>query len=52
MVGDTPYDVSAAQSAGIDCIAFLCGGWDEFELNAADGIYQDASGLLDSLSKG
>jgi HAD superfamily hydrolase (TIGR01509 family) len=28
MLGDTPYDVEAAERAGIDAIALRCGGWD------------------------
>ncbi len=27
MVGDTPYDIEAAQRAGVACVALRCGGW-------------------------
>jgi HAD superfamily hydrolase (TIGR01509 family) len=46
MVGDTPYDVSAATRAGIDTIALRCGGWDDDALRGAIAIYDDASDLL------
>ena len=35
MVGDTPYDVEAAQNAGVRIIAVRCGGWSDGELQGA-----------------
>jgi HAD superfamily hydrolase (TIGR01509 family) len=39
MIGDTPYDVEAAQRAGIAVIGFRCGGWDDAALSGAIAIY-------------
>jgi HAD superfamily hydrolase (TIGR01509 family) len=46
MLGDTPYDVLAARQAGIDCIAFRCGGWHDAELAGAAAIFDDPMDLL------
>jgi phosphoglycolate phosphatase-like HAD superfamily hydrolase len=46
MLGDTPYDVTAATRAGIATIALRCGGWDDDALRGAIAIYEDASELL------
>jgi HAD superfamily hydrolase (TIGR01549 family) len=46
MLGDTPYDVEASGRAGVRCVAFRCGGWDDAALSAAVAIYQDAADLL------
>jgi HAD superfamily hydrolase (TIGR01549 family) len=35
LVGDTPYDVMAAQRAGIGCVGLLAGGYSEGELTDA-----------------
>jgi HAD superfamily hydrolase (TIGR01549 family) len=35
LVGDTPYDVQAAQRAGIGCVGVLTGGYSEAELTDA-----------------
>ncbi len=32
MIGDTPYDIAAAARAGVDSIAFRCGGWSDEDL--------------------
>jgi HAD superfamily hydrolase (TIGR01509 family) len=47
MIGDTPYDVKAANKAGVACIAFRCGGWEDDELRDAIEIYDDAEEMLD-----
>jgi HAD superfamily hydrolase (TIGR01509 family) len=49
MVGDTPYDVEAANKAGVATIGMLCGGFPESELKAAGcvAIYRDAAELLE-----
>lgn len=46
MIGDTPYDVEAAQRAGVAIIALRCGGWDDAALNGALAIYDDPADLL------
>jgi HAD superfamily hydrolase (TIGR01509 family) len=51
MIGDTPYDIEAARSAGLATIAFRCGGWDDTRLRGAIAIYDDPSELLERLSQ-
>jgi len=46
MLGDTPYDIEAAQKIGIGTIAVRCGGWDDAELAGAIAIYNDPADLL------
>ncbi|HEX6588056.1 MAG TPA: HAD family hydrolase [Longimicrobiales bacterium] len=47
MIGDTPYDVSAARNAGVDCIALRCGGgWSDGDFAGAVAIYDDPADLL------
>jgi phosphoglycolate phosphatase-like HAD superfamily hydrolase len=47
MVGDTPYDIEAAQRAGVGMIALRCGGWwDDTALAGAVAIYDDPEDLL------
>ena len=46
MIGDTPYDVEAAQRAGIRVIGVRCGGWDNDGLRGADAIYDSPADLL------
>ena len=47
MIGDTPYDIEAAQGAGVGMIALRCGGWwDDSALGAALAIYDDPEELL------
>jgi len=42
MIGDTPYDIEAANRARVPCIALRCGGgWDDAALGAALEIYDD-----------
>lgn len=49
MVGDTPYDVSAAKKAGVATVGLLCGGFPEAELRDAGtiAIYHDPADLLE-----
>ena len=49
MIGDTPYDVEAAQRAGVPVIAFRCGGWSDHDLEGALAIYDGPWHLLSSL---
>jgi HAD superfamily hydrolase (TIGR01509 family) len=46
MVGDTPYDIEAAQRAGVRAIAFRSGGWTDAELRGAIAIYDGPWDLL------
>jgi HAD superfamily hydrolase (TIGR01509 family) len=47
MIGDTPYDIEAAQRAGVGMIALRCGGWwDDAALGGALAIYDDPEDLL------
>lgn len=46
MLGDTPYDVTAARRAGVTIIALRCGGWKDHELDGAAEIYDDPAELL------
>ena len=48
MVGDTPYDVEAANRAGIPAIALRCGRtWPDVDLAGAIAIFDDPAALLD-----
>ncbi|MDX2232105.1 MAG: HAD family hydrolase [Leptolyngbyaceae cyanobacterium bins.349] len=46
MLGDTPYDVEAANKAGVDVIAFRCGGFSDEDLHGAIAIYDDPADLI------
>jgi phosphoglycolate phosphatase-like HAD superfamily hydrolase len=46
MVGDTPYDVEAANRASIRCVAVRCGGWSDQSLRGAAAIYDDPADIL------
>lgn len=46
MLGDTPYDLQAAQKSGIALIALRCGGWTDPDLAGAIAIYHDPADLL------
>jgi phosphoglycolate phosphatase-like HAD superfamily hydrolase len=46
MVGDSPYDVSAGERAGIDVVALRCGGWTDATLQGAVAVYEDHIHLL------
>jgi HAD superfamily hydrolase (TIGR01509 family) len=46
MIGDTPYDIEAARRAGVEAIAFRCGGWDDAGLTGARAIYEGPAELL------
>ena len=51
MVGDSVWDVEAADRAGVPCVAVLTGGYGEAELRAAGAVevYRDAAALLAGL---
>lgn len=46
MVGDTPYDISAAEALGVPTIALRCGGRSDRDLSGAIAIYDDPADLL------
>lgn len=48
-VGDTVYDVQAAKSAGLPCVALRCGGIGADDLSDAAALYDDPAALLDAL---
>jgi HAD superfamily hydrolase (TIGR01509 family) len=41
MIGDTPYDLEAAQRAGVAFLGVRSGGWDEASLKGALAVYRD-----------
>lgn len=51
MVGDTPYDLSAARKLSIRPLAFLTGGWSPEELHEAEWIYAGPAGLLEAMGQ-
>ena len=46
MLGDTPYDVEAAQKAGIRSIGVRSGGWTGPDLKGTLAVYNDPADLL------
>jgi phosphoglycolate phosphatase-like HAD superfamily hydrolase len=50
VVGDTVWDVEAARSAGLPCVALRCGGLGADELRDAVAVYDDPADLLDGLA--
>jgi phosphoglycolate phosphatase-like HAD superfamily hydrolase len=48
-VGDTVWDVEAAKSARLPCVALLCGGIGAAELSGAVAVYDDPAALLNRL---
>ncbi len=46
MLGDTPYDVEAAQRAGVPIVALRCGGWGDADLAGAIAVYENPAALL------
>jgi len=51
MLGDTPYDVAAARSAGVTAVGVRCGGWDDAALAGAAAVYDDPAHLLRELHR-
>ena len=45
MIGDTPYDIEAAQQAGVRIIGFRSGGWTDSELSGATAVYDGPADL-------
>jgi HAD superfamily hydrolase (TIGR01509 family) len=53
LIGDTPYDIEAANRAGIRTVAMRCGGhWTDRDLGGAVLIVDDPAALLHLLSSG
>ena len=46
MLGDTPYDMEAAQKAGLRAIGLLTGGWKREDLAQAIAVYATPNDLL------
>ncbi len=46
MIGDTAYDIEAATQAGVQTLAFRCGGWSDQDLQGALAIYDGPADLL------
>lgn len=46
MLGDTPYDVAAAEKAGVRTIGLTCGGWMKDDLRPAVAVYESPADLL------
>jgi len=46
MIGDTPYDIEAANRALVRCLAVRCGGWNDESLRGAAAIYDDPADIL------
>lgn len=46
MLGDTPYDIEAANKVGVAVIAFRCGGFNDSQLKNAIAIYDDPADLV------
>lgn len=47
MIGDTAYDIEAAQKVHVGTIAFRCGGWKDDDLAGAVAIYDGPADLLE-----
>lgn len=46
MIGDTAYDIEAAQKVHVGTIAFRCGGWQDADLAGAIAIYDGPDDLI------
>jgi len=51
MIGDTPYDISAARRAGVRIIAFRCGGWLDPDLTGAIEVYDGPWDLVRAIER-
>jgi HAD superfamily hydrolase (TIGR01509 family) len=47
MLGDTPYDIEAANKAGVEVIAFRCGGFDDDLLKNANDLRRASFAIYD-----
>ncbi len=46
LIGDTPYDIEAARSAGVAVVALRCGGWNDDALQGAIEVFDDPADIL------
>jgi HAD superfamily hydrolase (TIGR01509 family) len=46
LLGDTPYDIEAAEKADVATVAVRCGGWSTEKLSGAIAVYDDPSDVL------
>lgn len=46
MLGDTPYDIVAANQAGVGIVSVRCGGWQDDDLGGSLAIYDNPADLL------
>jgi HAD superfamily hydrolase (TIGR01509 family) len=46
LIGDTPYDMEAAQRAGVAFVGVRSGGYDDAQLPGAVAVYSDVAALL------
>jgi HAD superfamily hydrolase (TIGR01509 family) len=52
LLGDTPYDIEAAERAGIRCVVLRCGGfWSDHDLVGAMAIFDDPAELLSEMQR-
>jgi HAD superfamily hydrolase (TIGR01509 family) len=51
MIGDTPYDIEAAEKAGVACVALRTGGWQDADLHGAVAVFDDPSELCQRISE-
>lgn len=51
MIGDTPYDIEAAQKAKVSIIAFRSGGWSDEDFEGATAVCEGAEELLTELTR-
>jgi HAD superfamily hydrolase (TIGR01509 family) len=51
MIGDTPYDLTAAERAGVRSVAVRSGGWKDRDLRGAAEIYDGPADLLARLDR-
>lgn len=49
MIGDTPYDLTAARQLSVRPLAFLTGGWSRDELAQAEWIFEGPAELLEAI---
>lgn len=51
MIGDTPYDIEAAEALGIPTIALRCGGWSSVDLADAIAVYDTPQDLANDYER-
>lgn len=51
MIGDTPYDVKAAQRAAVRIVGLRSGGWNDRELKGAEEVHDGPADLLNNYER-